>query len=98
MKFLKKNFLKVVVMLTIVCFLSDFGFRFFNITKANDSYSWIYMLMFFLMVTIFRKDIHTFSEGKLNHKEASVLFWATIIVLNLFYILQRSFVLWRYFV
>lgn len=96
MAFLKGNFIKIIMILTIVCFLSDLSFRFSNITKANDSYFWIFMLMIFLMVTVFIKDIRMSSESLLNNGSL-LLFWGTLIVLNLFYIFQRSFVLWGYF-
>ncbi len=96
MEFLKENLIKIIVILAIACLLSDLGFRFFNITNPDDSYSWIFMLMIFFMVTVFIKDIAMPGKSAFNNA-SSLLFWSTVIVLNLFYILQRSFVLWRYF-
>ena len=54
---LRVNHIKVIAILTTICLLAVFSFKFLNITKISNLYFYLFILMFALMLVEFKKNI-----------------------------------------
>lgn len=88
MKVEKRDYIKPVVMLHIICLLSIIGFKFFSNIEINNFYFGGFLLMSFLMLKSFKKDIN----------RERVFYWATLFVWDLGYVLVMFFKFGRFFV
>ena len=94
MELLEIGHIRIVSMLTSLCFISAIILKVFNITHINGYYLTCFTIMFFL--SIIQVKLNTLEQMTL--KANDMYLWGSIFIWDMFYVVLIAFKLERYFI
>lgn len=92
MELLQIGYIKVISVLTSLCFISAMILKVFNILQINGYYLICFMIMFFLSITQLKSN----DLNQTVLKTADMYLWASLFIWDILYIISIAFKLGRY--